>query len=183
MVVMFPGDAQVNVQVERIKREQGGIGLLIDEFYGVRAMLALVQVDVLVPDLIGQAYLAVRLGYHVPGQATHGALTQPEGEVQRLVELVAEVIGRTHLCRYQFLVIIAQAHARLDGVFGIFLVHEFARCGVVDVAQADDAVIGLVVVGHTNHSLEYHDGVNLGPCRFLAAPDQLLDGRAVEMGR
>ena len=183
VVVVLPRDAHVEVEVEGIEREQGGIGLLIDELQIVGAVLPHVQVDVLMPNLIGQADFAVRHGYHVPSQAAHGALAQPEGEVEGLVQFGAEVVGGANLGGYQFLAVIAQTHASLDGVLGIGLAHEFVGLVIVDVAQMDDAVVGLVIGRHTSLFLQYHDGVQLGSCRLLAALNQLLDGRAVEVGR
>ena len=182
VVVMLPGNAQVDIEVEGVEREQCGIGLLIDELQVFGAVLPLIQVDVLMPDFIGQADAAVRLGNHVPGQAPHGALAQSERKVQGLVEFVAEVVGAANLCRHQFLVVIPQAYAHLDGVLGIFLIDEFMGCGVVDVVQADDAVVGPVVIGYAGHPLENHDGIHLGPCGFFAPLNQFLDGRAVEVG-
>ena len=53
VVIVLPGDAHVKVQVERIQREQGGIGPLIDELQVIGAMTTLIDVDVLMPDFIG----------------------------------------------------------------------------------------------------------------------------------
>ena len=145
-------------------------------------MSALIQVDILVPDLVRKTHVAVGLRTHVPSQSGHRALAQAEREIHFLFQLVIVVIGSANLRCHQLLGVIAQAQARLDGVVRIFFLHKFACLVVIDVPQVDDTVLGLVVPGHACHLLEEQDRVHLCPGCVLATVNQVVDGRTVEVG-